>query len=70
MKFTSTFFALLFSLVISSSTVSAQSSRSDGFGGFNHSDGTSSRSDGFGGFNHSDGTSSRSDGFGGFNHSR
>ena len=71
MKFTSTFVALLFSLAILSPSVSAQStSRSDGFGGYRHSDGSTSRSDGFGGYRHSDGSTSRSDGFGGYRHSK
>ncbi len=53
------------------STAFAQStSRSDGMGGFRHSDGSTSRSDGMGGFRHSDGSTSRSDGMGGFRHSK
>jgi hypothetical protein len=52
-----------------SGLVQAENCRSDGFGGFNCSDGSSARSDGFGGYNYSDGSSSRSDGFGGFNNS-
>ena len=50
-----------------SALVQAESYRSDGFGGYNSSDGSSARSDGFGGYNYSDGTSCRADGFGGFN---
>ena len=69
MKITSIVTILVLPMLIWASTVNAESSRSDGFGGYNHSDGSSSRSDGFGGFNHSDGSSSRSDGFGGYNHS-
>ena len=44
----------LFLLVLFSGSLSANSSsRSDGAGGYNHSDGSSSRSDGAGGYNHS-----------------
>ena len=53
-----------------SSVFAQSSSRSDGMGGFRHSDGSSSRSDGMGGFRHSDGSSSRSDGMGGFRHDK
>ena len=69
MKITSILTILVLPMLIWASTVNAESSRSDGLGGFNHSDGSYSRSDGLGGFNHSDGSYSRSDGLGGFNHS-
>jgi len=50
--------------------MAVSTSRSDGAGGYRHSDGSTSRSDGAGGYRHSDGSTSRSDGAGGYRHSK
>ena len=65
------FFILVVLILFSSASILAQStSRSDGMGGYRHSDGSTSRSDGMGGYRHSDGSTSRSDGMGGYRHNR